>query len=65
MVDEPKETKLRVRRRPNPRLDQLRRTWYFFRRNTLAMIGLGILIFFVILYVVSFFYAAPATQLET
>ena len=28
----------------NPRLDQLKRTWYFLRRNTLAVVGLGILI---------------------
>jgi peptide/nickel transport system permease protein len=31
-------------RRPHPRLDQMRRTWYFFRRNTLALVGLGIII---------------------
>jgi len=31
-------------RRPHPRLDQARRTWYFFRRNTLALVGLGILV---------------------
>ena len=28
----------------NPRLDQFKRTWYFLRRNTLAVVGLGILI---------------------
>jgi len=49
----------------NPRWDQLRRTWYFFRRNTLAMIGLGILIFFVGLFVVSFVYPASSTVLTT
>jgi len=32
------------RARPHPRLDQMKRTWYFFRRNTLAMIGLGIIL---------------------
>jgi peptide/nickel transport system permease protein len=53
------------RRRPSPRLDQFRRTWYFFRRNTLAMIGLGILVFFAILFVVSFFYPASSTQLTS
>ncbi len=31
-------------RKPHPRLAQAKRTWYFFRRNTLAMVGLGILI---------------------
>ncbi len=32
------------RRRPHPRLDQAKRSWYFFRRNTLAMVGLAILV---------------------
>jgi peptide/nickel transport system permease protein len=31
-------------RRPHPRLDQMKRTWYFFRRNTLGLVGLAILI---------------------
>ena len=30
--------------RRNPRIDQYKRTWYFLRRNTLAMVGLGILL---------------------
>jgi len=30
--------------RPHPRLDQAKRSWYFFRRNTLALIGLAILV---------------------
>jgi peptide/nickel transport system permease protein len=34
----------RPRRRPHPHLDQFRRTWYFFRRNTLGLVGLGILL---------------------
>ncbi|HEV8049511.1 MAG TPA: ABC transporter permease [Thermoplasmata archaeon] len=34
-------------RRPSPRIAQLKRTWYFLSRNTLALIGLGILIFFI------------------
>jgi len=53
-----------ARRRPNPRWDQMRRTWYFFRRNTLAMIGLGILIFFVIVAVYAPFYPASGTNLQ-
>jgi peptide/nickel transport system permease protein len=32
------------RRRPHPKLDSAKRSWYFFRRNTLAMIGLSLLI---------------------
>jgi peptide/nickel transport system permease protein len=31
-------------RRRHPKLDQFKRTWYFFRRNTLAVIGLGVLL---------------------
>ena len=31
-------------RRPHPQLDQFKRTWYFFRRNTLALAGLAIII---------------------
>ncbi|HXQ48866.1 MAG TPA: ABC transporter permease [Thermoplasmata archaeon] len=34
-------------RRPSPRIAQLKRTWYFLSRNTLALIGLAILVFFV------------------
>ncbi|HYA10050.1 MAG TPA: ABC transporter permease [Thermoplasmata archaeon] len=32
------------RARPHPRLDQAKRSWFFFRRNTLALIGLAILV---------------------
>ncbi len=31
-------------RRPNPRIAQWKRTWFFLRGNTLALIGLGIII---------------------
>lgn len=31
-------------RRPNPRLEQYKRTWFFLRRNTLALIGLGFIL---------------------
>lgn len=34
-------------RRPSPRIAQYKRTWFFLRRNTLALIGLGILIFLI------------------
>jgi len=37
--------------RPHPRLDAYKRTWYFLRRNTLALFGLGVIIFFVIVAV--------------
>lgn len=30
--------------RPNPRVEQYRRTWYLLRQNTLALIGLAVLI---------------------
>jgi peptide/nickel transport system permease protein len=32
------------RGRPHPRIDQIARTWYFLRRNTLALVGLGIIL---------------------
>jgi peptide/nickel transport system permease protein len=35
--------------RRHPRIDSYKRTWYFLRRNTLAMFGLGVIAFFVIL----------------
>jgi peptide/nickel transport system permease protein len=54
----------RPRRRPNPRMDQFRRTWYFFRRNTLAMVGFGILIFFVAAFLYGLVYQGPTTQLD-
>lgn len=50
-------------RRPSPGMAQLRRTLYFFSRNTLAMVGLGILLFFVALALYSPLYPASATQL--
>ncbi len=37
----------RAGRRPSPRIAQIRRTLYFLSRNTLAIVGLGILIFFI------------------
>ncbi|MCI4326267.1 MAG: ABC transporter permease [Thermoplasmata archaeon] len=40
-------TALKKGRRPNPRIAQFKRTWYFLSRNTLALIGLAILIFFI------------------
>jgi len=48
--------------RPNPQLAQLKRTLYFLRRNTLAIVGLGILIFFVCVALSSFFY--PGSNLQ-
>ena len=38
-------------RRPNPRIEQYKRTWFFLRRNTLALIGLGIIILLVVIAV--------------
>ncbi|MCI4334553.1 MAG: ABC transporter permease [Thermoplasmata archaeon] len=54
-----------TQRRPNPRVAQLKRTFYFLRRNTLAMIGLGILVFLIGVAVGSVFYNAPGDQLQT
>jgi peptide/nickel transport system permease protein len=33
--------------KPHPRMDSYKRTWYFLRRNTLALFGLGVILFFV------------------
>jgi len=41
-------------RRPNPRIAQMKRTWYFLSRNGLALVGLGILVFFAGLAAFSF-----------
>ncbi|MCI4319548.1 MAG: ABC transporter permease [Thermoplasmata archaeon] len=51
-------------RHPSPRIAQMQRTFYFLRKNTLAMIGLGILLFFIFVAGYSFFYSAPATHLD-
>jgi peptide/nickel transport system permease protein len=50
-------------RRPNPRIAQFKRTFYFLRRNVLALVGLGILLFLVAVAVASFFYSAPGDHL--
>ncbi len=31
-------------RRPSPRVAQMKRTWYFLRRNSLALVGLGVIV---------------------
>jgi peptide/nickel transport system permease protein len=52
-------------RRPNPRVASLRRTLYFLSRNTLAMIGLAVLILFVAMALYSFTYTAvPSDALK-
>ncbi|HEY6237581.1 MAG TPA: ABC transporter permease [Thermoplasmata archaeon] len=51
-------------RRPSPRIAQLRRTFFFLSRNTLAMIGLGILLFFVVVAVYSFTDPSSGTSLD-
>jgi peptide/nickel transport system permease protein len=52
-----------VGRRPNPRIAQFKRTWYFLRRNTLAMVGLGIILFLVILALYALTQPYPWTNL--
>lgn len=46
-------------KRPNPQIAQIKRTLFFLRRNTLAIVGLVILLFFVGVALGSFFYNAP------
>jgi peptide/nickel transport system permease protein len=50
-------------RRPNPKWAQYKRTFYFLRRNGLAMVGLGILIFWILLAVTSPLYPAPSDSM--
>lgn len=38
-----------TKRRPSPRWDQYKRTWYFLRRNTLALVGLVVILLLVAL----------------
>jgi peptide/nickel transport system permease protein len=44
---EPTASMLAAKRRPNPRVAQMRRTLYFLSRNTLALLGIVILVLFV------------------
>ena len=55
----PTPATLRVGRRPNPQLDQWRRTWYLLRRNTLALVGLGIVLFLVAIAIYASFLPIP------
>ncbi|MCI4369273.1 MAG: ABC transporter permease [Thermoplasmata archaeon] len=55
---------LTPKRRPNPQLAQALRTFYFLRKNTLAMVGLGILIALIFVAVYSFFNPTSNSQLE-
>lgn len=60
-TDKPGGTRPTVRR--HPQIDQFKRTWYFLRKNTLAMVGLGIILVFVFVALASFGYPAPNTSM--
>ena len=60
---EPTEGTVSRGKRPNPQLDQWKRTFYFLRRNRLAMFGLIMILFFVGLAIYSPFYPAPSDRL--
>jgi peptide/nickel transport system permease protein len=45
------------------RIDQLRRTWHLLKQNSLAMVGLGLLVFFVLVAVGSVFYPGPSQSM--
>jgi peptide/nickel transport system permease protein len=60
---EPTEGALSTGKRPNPRLDQYKRTFYFLRRNRLAMFGLIIVLFWIGVALYSPFYPAPSDHL--
>lgn len=53
------------RSRWRARLASWKRTWYFLRRNSLAMVGLIIVTFFAIAFIYGYFYNAPAQSLTT
>jgi peptide/nickel transport system permease protein len=50
------------RRTMRARLDQYARTWYFLRRNTLAMVGLIILLLFAVTWVYALTYPASVSD---
>ncbi|MGA8543000.1 MAG: ABC transporter permease [Thermoplasmata archaeon] len=50
-------------RRPNPRIEQYKRTWFFLRRNTLALVGLGIIFLLVGIGIYAAFQPIPWTGL--
>ena len=54
---------LSARKPPHPQIAQMKRTMYFLSRNTLAMVGLGIIIFFAAVALYSPFYPAQGTTL--
>jgi peptide/nickel transport system permease protein len=62
---EPTEGVATSGKRPNPRLDSYKRTFYFLRRNKLAMFGLIIVLFWVGVALYSPFYPAPGDHLAT
>jgi peptide/nickel transport system permease protein len=45
------------------RIDQFKRTWHLLKQNTLAMVGLGLLLFFVVVALGSFFYPGPSDSM--
>jgi peptide/nickel transport system permease protein len=62
---EPTEGAPSTGKRPNPRLDSYKRTFYFLRRNRLAMFGLIIVLFWIGVAAYSPFYNAPSDSLAT
>lgn len=59
----PPSASISLGRRPNPRIAQYKRTWFFLRRNTLALVGLGILIFLIALAVYAVTLPIPWNQM--
>lgn len=60
----PTATELLQKKRPSPRVAQMKRTMYFLSRNTLAMVGLAIIVIFALIAVYGVFYPAPWTQMQ-
>jgi peptide/nickel transport system permease protein len=44
-------------------IDQLRRSWHLLKQNSLAMVGLGLLVFFLLVALGSVFYPGPSDRM--
>ena len=60
----PTAAEVLAKKRPSPRIAQMKRTWYFLSRNSLALIGLVIILLFIAVAIGSFGYNLSSTQLN-
>ncbi len=64
MASAPPPSPVSSGRRPSPRIAQYKRTWFFLRRNTLALVGLGILIFLIAIALYALTLPLPWNQMD-